>query len=162
MFFYLASWVCRIIGKVLTVASKRKKRITKTVFYFIYFHHKIHFGIFNSFISTGVLLTMRTILHTRLIPTDLFTLFDKFISVLCFLLVLADFQILFATAIDYKNDSGCIAVKEMEERREEEKKKLIEFLEVNINLNSQSQNRSVADDSVAGLNPTSSTKELKD
>ena len=143
------------------MASKRKNRITKTVFYFVYFHHKIHFGIFNSFIASGVLLTTRTLLHTKLIPTDLFTFFDKFVSILCFLLVLADFHILFATAIDYKNDWGLNDVKEMEERHEEERKKLLEFLEANTPSDSQNPNRSTIDDSVAGLNPATPLKELK-
>ena len=161
IFFYLASWVCRIIGKVLTVASKRKNRITKTVFYFVYFHHKIHFGIFNSFIASGVLLTTRTLLHTKVIPTDFFTLFDKFISVLCFLLVLADFHILFATAIDFKNDWGTNDVIVMEERHEKERKKLLDFLEANAPSISQNPDMSGMDDSVSGLNPATPLKELK-
>ena len=127
--FYLISWLCRLVARILTETSKRKKRITKLVFYFVYFHQKIHFGIFTAFISSGVLLTTRTILHTKLFPNDYFLLFDKFISALCFLLVLADFHILFATAIDYRCYYNKESLESMEEKRKKQKKLLLDKLE---------------------------------
>merc|ERR1712032_652685 len=109
-------------------------------------------------------LTTRTILHTKMIPDDYFTLFDKIVSLLCFLLVLADFHILFATAIDYQNDWSNEMSQKMAKKHERQRNRLLNHLEThtlmsggknsnkkNKTKGNKSLNKSDLDDSVAGL-----------
>ena len=99
---YLVSWLLKTIAVISTKIMKKKKRINKLVFYFVYYHQKLHFGILNTFISQGVLLTTRTITHTKLVPTDFWILIDKIISIICLFLLSIDYYLLFSTVLDYR------------------------------------------------------------
>ena len=48
---YLGSWILKLVAIILTKKMKRNKKINKWIFYFIFYHHKLHFGILNAFIS---------------------------------------------------------------------------------------------------------------
>ena len=98
---YLISWALKLVAILLTKIAKKKEKINKVVFYFIYYHNKAHFGIFNTFIAQGVLLTTRTILHTKTFPSSLSIFIDKIISIICLTLVVTDFFLLFKTIIYY-------------------------------------------------------------
>ena len=100
---YLSSWFLKVVALILTKIARKKQSINKVVFYFIYYQHKIHFGIFNTFIGQGILLTTRTILHTKTFPPSPAIFIDKIISIICFTLVVVDFFFLFKTIIDYKD-----------------------------------------------------------
>ena len=65
---YLLSWMVKLWSKIMIKIAKGTRKINKYVFYVIYFHQKMHFGVFNMFITNGVMLTTRTILHMRMIP----------------------------------------------------------------------------------------------
>lgn len=101
---YLTSWFFKIIAQILTRRAKNKKEIGTFAFYFIYYQHKIHFGVLNAFISRGILLTTRTIIHTILVPENTHILIDKIFAILCFILVILDFYGLFATVLDFKDE----------------------------------------------------------
>ena len=99
---YLLSWGFKAISKLLIKIAKKREKINKFVFYFVYYHNKIHFGIFNAVLSQGVLLMSRTVLHTKTFPSNFSIFLDKIISIVCLILVCADFFLLFKTVLDYK------------------------------------------------------------
>ena len=61
----------------------------------------MHFGVFNMFITNGVMLTSRTLLHMKMIPSDPFLIFDKLIALLCFILMILDTIDLIETTISF-------------------------------------------------------------
>ena len=66
----------------------------------IYFHNKIHLAIFNTFISSGVFVIARTILHMKTLPEEMFDRADKLVGLICLVLVVADFnELFFSTTI---------------------------------------------------------------
>ena len=97
---YLISFVFRIIEKMITKWLIRTKRnIYKVVFYFILIHDRIHFVLFNIYISGGVFLSLRTILHMQTIPgTHPFQL-DKIISVISLIFYWKDICEMYPTSI---------------------------------------------------------------
>ena len=65
---YLLSWMIKMGGKIAMAIFRRKKMINKVAFFVIYFHNKIHFAIFNVYISSGAFLVARTMIHMKLVP----------------------------------------------------------------------------------------------
>ena len=92
---YLLSWLIKIFGKLLLKLFRERQIVNKAAFFVIYFHNKIHLAVFNTFISSGVFLVTRTMIHMKTIPEDSFHIFDKMIGLLCLILVVADFNDLF-------------------------------------------------------------------
>ena len=99
--FYLISWVLKVVAILLTKIAEKQQKIKKWVYYFVFYHSKLHFGIFNTMLSQGILLTSRTILHTKLFPPGLLISLDKLVAILCLFLMVVDFVLLFKTVIDY-------------------------------------------------------------
>jgi len=61
---YIISFLLKLVERMITKWLIRTKRnIYKVVFYFILIHDRIHFVLFNIYISGGVFLSLRTILH---------------------------------------------------------------------------------------------------
>ena len=104
---YLLSWIIKIWSKFEIPRAKKNKKIGKAKFYIIWFHQKIHFGLFNMFITNGVMLTTRTILHIRTLPSTPLLIIDKIVAFLCSILFTIDFMDLLLTTIDFsrKNTS---------------------------------------------------------
>ena len=100
---YLFSWVLKI-WKFIHLRKSRiahKSKIGKVAFYLIFAHNAIHFSIFNIFLSSGVMLIVRTILHMKLNPETPFLKFDKVIAYICLLFCILDFLELIYTATKY-------------------------------------------------------------
>ena len=64
----------------------------KVIFYIVFFHNRLHFTIFNGFLHTGVLISCRTVIHTKFGGQGFLGLFDYFFALLCLTLVLFDFR----------------------------------------------------------------------
>ena len=92
---YLLSWLVKLSGKIVLKGFKERQIVNKAAFYVIYFHNKFHLAIFNTFITSGVFLLSRTILHMKTIPKDNFSIADKIVGLICLILVVADFNDLF-------------------------------------------------------------------
>ena len=110
---------------------KKAKKIIKWQFYFVYFHHKVHFGIFNAFISSGVLLITRTILHTKIIPQNYFILVDKIVAITCFILVLIDFYTLLSTIVSFKDGIENEYIQQRKKFINEEKERIQDMVKPN-------------------------------
>ena len=68
----------------------RQKQIVPWKLYFVYIHNRIHFAVFNSFISNGIFYSARTILHSRKDLNEEYMLIDISISYLCMFLAWVD------------------------------------------------------------------------
>ena len=114
---YLLSWVLKI-WKMIYMRKSRiagKSKIGKVAFYLIFAHNAIHFSIFNVFLSSGIMLVVRTILHMKLIPETPFLKLDKVIAYICLIFCVLDFLELIYTATQYSRKA-----------REEEEREVLE------------------------------------
>ena len=81
---YTLSFIIRILTKILVKKMKTKRTINKTLFYFVYFHNRLHFVLFNLYLSGCIFLNTRSILHMKYFPETFFMIFDKYLNILCF------------------------------------------------------------------------------
>ena len=119
---YLFSWIIKVWSKYEIFKAKKSGKINKIKFYVIWFHQKIHFGVFNMFITNGVMLTTRTILHVKMFPSDPFLLLDKFVAAFCFVLFTIDFMDLLTTTISFERKHSKRELTEIRERMDDAQK----------------------------------------
>ena len=101
-FIYLISFILRWFVKNLVNQMKKMRIMTKSVFYFVYFQNIMHFMLFNTFITNGVFLTSRTLLHMRwFAPGGVFYYFDKTMCLIIFFVYIWDLYELLVTSIDH-------------------------------------------------------------
>ena len=96
---YFLSFIVRMIEKLVVKFLKKKEKINKVIFYTIFVHNRIHFVLLNIFISGGVFLNTRTILHMKTIPGTWLLLIDKKIAILCFFFYCFDICEMYVTSI---------------------------------------------------------------
>ena len=77
------SFTVRLFEK-LFIDCIRKSPLKKFGFYFIFYHNRIHFLLFNMFLAGGVFLNTRTILHMVAWPDNLFMKIDKIVAIIVF------------------------------------------------------------------------------
>ena len=98
----------------------------------------MHFGVFNMFITNGVMLTTRTLLHMKMIPSEPLLIFDKIISTLCFILMILDTIDLIETTISFARKHTKQEIedihKSMDKAKEFLKKELKEKIKENQGL----------------------------
>ena len=97
---YMISWILKL-WKMFYLRKKRimdKSKIGKVAFYLIYVHNAIHFSIFNVFLSSGILVVARTLLHMKLFPETPFLKLDKIIAAICLIFCVLDFLELIYTS----------------------------------------------------------------
>ena len=87
---YFISFVLKTIEKQVVLAMKKRGKIHKFLFYFIFVHNRIHFVLLNIFLSGGVFLNTRTLLHMKMIPDTWILRADKLIALLCLLFYWTD------------------------------------------------------------------------
>ena len=148
---YLISWILKITFKIVTRRAKKAQYIQKWAFYMIYYHQKLHFAVFNTFIASGVMITASTLLYMKInIDNKLLTL-DYGLAALCTILYTIDFFDLFLTTVmfstsykskeDFENE-----VKSLEENKNNTEKRIIRA------YNYIHRDQSIVENSVAGLN----------
>ena len=81
---YMLSFIIRISTKFLIKKVVRNGKINKFIFYFIYFHNRVHFVLFNIILSGCVFLNARSILHMKYFPDTIWLFMDKIINILYF------------------------------------------------------------------------------
>ena len=86
---YMFSFIVRLIEKIF-IDIIRTSRIKKFGFYFIFYHNRIHFLLFNMFLAGGIFLNTRTLLHMKAWPDNLFMRIDKIIGIFVFLFYWSD------------------------------------------------------------------------
>ena len=87
----MLSWVLKMIANLLLERSRAKKSINKQVFFFIFFHRKIHFVLFSLALLDGPHLASRTIVHMVQIPDTFDLIFEKIASIFFLVLIAIDF-----------------------------------------------------------------------
>ena len=109
---YMVSFILRIFTKILVKKMTKNGKVNKKLFYFVYYHNKIHFILFNLYLSGCIFLNTRSILHMKYLPQTLYQFFDKYINLLCFffywwdiLELLHTSQITGKTAADFSTSS---------------------------------------------------------
>ena len=104
---YLLSFILRWFVKHIIKKMKNMKIMTKMVFYFVYFQNIFHFMIFNTFITNGVFMTTRTLLHLKWFsPGGAFYIFDKFMCLIIFFMYIGDLYELLITSLNHKQIVG--------------------------------------------------------
>ena len=104
---YMVSFLVRILSKYLVIKMKKNGKINKKLFYFVYFHNRIHFIIFNLYLSGCVFLNARSILHMKYLPDTIFMIFDKYLNILCFFFYWCDImELLYTSLITDKTAAG--------------------------------------------------------
>ena len=103
---YMISFLVRIIAKFLVIKMKEKGKINKKLFYFVYFHNRIHFVLFNLYLSGCVFLNARSILHLKYLPETLLLIFDKYLNIFCFFFYWCDILELLYTSLLTKNTAA--------------------------------------------------------
>ena len=75
---YFISWFLKIVTMAILYVFDRKKEasLPKLFYYYAFFQEKFHYGISNSTLVYGSLLSARTILHSKIAWTPSFMLFD--------------------------------------------------------------------------------------
>jgi len=80
-------------------------------------HERVHFILFNLYISGGVILGLRTILHMNMIPGNQVLLIDKLLAILCFFFYCSDICEIYSTSLKYlKVPNTAKEAKDKEER----------------------------------------------
>ena len=76
--FYFLSWILKLVTKAIIFAFEKSKvrSLPKYFYYYAFFQEKIHYGISNSTLIYGTLLSARTILHSKITLVPNFLLFD--------------------------------------------------------------------------------------
>ena len=74
-----------MIEKLAIFLMRKKEKVSKIIFYFIYIHTRIHFVLLNMFLSGGVFFNTRTLLHMKLYPETWVLTGDKILALLVFL-----------------------------------------------------------------------------
>ena len=82
---YMLSFLLKIVGNYIVYKIKATGKINNKLFYVIYFHNKVHFILFNLYLSGCVFLNARSVLHMKYLPNTLYQIFDKYLNILCFL-----------------------------------------------------------------------------
>ena len=95
---YFLSFIIRMIEKLVVKILKKKEKINKVIFYTIFVHNRVHFVLLNVFISGGVFLNLRTILHMKTIPETWLLLIDKIMAILCFFFFWTDICEMYSTS----------------------------------------------------------------
>ena len=76
--FYFLSWILKIATKVFVFLFLKTKEnaLPKWFYYYAFFQEKFHYGISNSVLIYGTLLSARTILHSKFTFSPGFLTFD--------------------------------------------------------------------------------------
>ena len=96
---YILSFLLRILAKFLVKKMKTKGKINKKLFYFVYIHNRVHFIIFNLYLSGCVFLNARSLLHMKYLPNTFFMIFDKYLNIICFFFYWYDIMELLYTSL---------------------------------------------------------------
>ena len=110
---YFVSFVLRILEKIGLLYFSNKGKIHKATFYIIYVHNRLHFVLFNLFLSSGVLLNTRTLLHMKLWPDNTLMQIDKILALFCFFFYWLDIMEMLGTSLKFVR----ITSKEAEDER---------------------------------------------
>ena len=146
---YFVSFVARAVEKQLVYIFKKKEKISKVFFYFVFVHNRVHFALMSIFLSGGVFLNTRTLLHMKLYPETWILVFDKLLALVCFFFYWIDICEMFSISIKYivqpqKHDEETEA--KMEDRKKEIKEKLLPF-----SFSFSATKKSVVNNSIAPL-----------
>ena len=127
---YLASWILKIIFRVVIYTVRKTNYIPYWLFYTIYYHQKIHFSLFSIFLNNGVIMTATTILFMKRLPDSLFLRADYILAIVCTLLYVVDFFDLFLTTVMFSRSySSKAEYQKMVKDFEENKSRVIGELE---------------------------------
>ena len=103
---YMLSFILRILTRILIKCMSKKKRIHKILFYFIYYHNRVHFVVFNIYLSGCIFLNARSVLQMKYNPNTNYQIFDKYLNLLCFLFYWWDIVQLFYTSLQANETAG--------------------------------------------------------
>ena len=98
---YFMSFIIRAIEKSVVDFMKKKRKINKVLFYFVFIHNRVHFVLLNIFLSGGVFLNTRTLLHMKMFPETWILMFDKLLALIVFFFYWSDICEMFATSMKY-------------------------------------------------------------
>ena len=99
--FFFFSFILKQVEKIIIFVMKKKENINKGFFFFIWIHNRVHFFILNLFLSGGVLLNTRTLLHMKLNPETWAFLADKILALLVFFFYWIDIIEMFVISSKY-------------------------------------------------------------
>ena len=114
LFFYMFSWGLRTLEKLFypLIKSSDEIKVRKFFYWLIFIHNRVHLGLLNIFLSGGVIVNARTLLHLPLWPSYDYFKFDKLFA----------FLVLFAYWSDIMELYNCSSM-QLETRKEKEDKK---------------------------------------
>ena len=95
---YFVSYLVRLAEKAIILILRKKRRIPKFLFYFIYVHNRVHFVLVNMFLAGGVFLNLRTLLHMKSFPELWYLKVDKIMAIFCFFFYWSDICEMYGTA----------------------------------------------------------------
>ena len=155
---YMISFLVRIFAKKLVKIMKTKGKINKKLFYFVFFHNRIHFVLFNLYLSGCVFLNARSILHLKYLPDSILLIFEKWLNILCFFFYWCDICELFFTSIDAftASDNG----KGKKSYEEFEGYKYVQEAKTILNEKKNKKNKVADDSTVKALNSSTDNSTL--
>ena len=103
---YFFSYILRLFTKRILQQLQKMKRVNKFVIYGTHYQNIFHFIFMNMFISNGVFLTTRTLLHVRNWAPSFFLNFDRSICLLVFYCYWSDLIELLTTSmyVEYRSE----------------------------------------------------------
>ena len=153
---YMISFVLRILTKILVQKMKTKRMINKKLFYFVYIHNRLHFIIFNLYLSGCIFLNTRSILHMKYFPETYYMIFDKYMNILCFFFYWWDILELLHTSLI----SGETADKNVIKEKQNEEDKIPEEVKRVKELLSKNEKTKESDQNTSALNILNETQNL--
>ena len=113
---YMISFIVRIVNKFLVRKMKSKGKINKKLFYFVFYHNRIHFVLFNLYLSGCIFLNARSILHLKYFPNSVLLIFEKNLNIICFFFYWWDIMELLHTSL-ITDQTAVTVAKETKEKK---------------------------------------------
>ena len=159
---YLISWILKGFRHIYMRMRRIRNEceIGKVAFYIIFIHNKLHFSIFNVFISSGIMLITRTLIHMKLVPETTLMKYDKVLAFICLVLVCLDFIDLISTAVEYSSELPTRKERIERKKRIREIEKVKEFVQRKAEMLPSSNSPSnTLNESQIGMNQSIMDKE---
>ena len=159
IFLYMASFIVRILTRIFVQKMKKNGKINKKLFYFVYYHNRIHFAILNMYLSGCVFLNARSILHLKYLPDSPFLIFDKYQNILCFFFYTYDIMELLFASLSTDKIATSTADDNKETKKDKAYTKVQEVKEILKKSKEEKDKKLELDDSVfTGINPSKRNK----
>ena len=129
---YFVSFIIRLLEKQIVFFMKKKEKISKALFYFVFVHNRVHFALLGIFLSGGVFLNTRTLLHMKVFPETWILMADKILALFCFFFYWIDIIEMFSTSLKYVKVKRDIRKLNLDEEEQERNKLIVDNAKIQI------------------------------